>query len=192
MANIADTTLKLVFDEPGAAREMNEVLQQLDEKGWNIRLCDLAERYGIDYEKEHISVRGSVNYFELDDECSVMTIDTESAWTAPVELFDAIAEKIGEGVTVNYRCIELGCEIVQVRDSCGFFPEECLVSYSGEPFGDGAEEPFDSVYDALNNWCIKMGVEWNGRSEQEMREFIEDYDYGDDDVYYNIYDFEFE
>ncbi len=153
-------------------------------------LQTLLNELGIDYKGRNISVRGSIYYHEQDEEVNVLTICTESAWTPTVELFDAIAELFGEDeVSVSYMAVEVGCEVFQIRDCGEFFPYDCLVSYSGEPFGDGAEEPYESVYDAINFFCEQMHIDRDGRSDEEMRQFIEDYEFPDDTFFY-IYDFE--
>ncbi len=193
MANICDSTFKLCSCSSEPVQKIYNVLQKLDDKKrWNIGLADLADELGIDYEARNISVRGSIYFFELDDEVNVLTISTESAWTPTVELFDAFAEQFGEDeVSVSYMAVEVGCEVFQIRDCGDFFNYDCLVSYSGEPFGDGVEEPFESVYDAIQFWCQQMHIDRAGRSDEEMRSFIEAYDYGDDsDTFFYIYDFD--
>ncbi len=190
MANICDTTFKLVFDEITRAQEMLETLEQLDKKGTNVCLRDLARHYGIDYKKEHISVRGSYYFYELDDACHILTIVTESDWTPPVELFDAINEKLGGCASVNYRCVECGFLIFEVRDHYGLFPEECLLDCSGWPFEEKYE--FGSICNAVNYWCTKMNVQRNGRTDGQMLEFIENYKYDSEDTFFYIHPFEFE
>ncbi len=192
MANLATTCYKIQVQDEKVAQDIYNTLQQLDEKkGWNIRLCDLAEHYGIDYEKEHISVRGSIYYFDIDNDNMVLTIETESAWTGCHELFDAINEKLGDCLQVNYRCIECGCEIFEVRDSGDFFPEECIVSASGEPFDDCMEDPYDSVYDAIEFWLGKMKIDRDGRTDKELLDLIESYEYESEDTYFYIHEIEF-
>lgn len=60
----------------------------------NIWLYQLAEHYGIDYEKKGISVRGHIYWAEFEaDETNdyyLLSFDTESAWDACSELFEEI------------------------------------------------------------------------------------------------------
>ncbi len=191
MSNICDSTFKICSCSAEPVQKIYNAIQKLDaNKRWNISLADLADELGIDYKQRNISVRGSIYYHEQDEEVNVLTICTESAWTPTVELFDAIAEQFGEDeVSVSYMAVEVGCEVFQIRDCGEFFPYDCLVSYSGEPFGDGAEEPYESVYDAINFFCEQMHIDRDGRSDEEMRQFIEEYEFPDDTFFY-IYDFE--
>ncbi len=193
MANLATTTYKICSDNMAAVHDLHEKLQQLDKKGYNIRLCELAELYGIDYEKERISVRGSVYFFELSDLDNVLTIDTETAWTACDELFNAINEKLDGQLSISYREIEVGCEVLCVHDEQDFFPEQVLVSCYGQVFEDGFEEPYDTASDAIDYWVEKMNFDRGQRSDKEMLEIIEEYEYPEgDDCYFYIYEFEFE
>ncbi len=193
MANLATTLYKITSDSTTAVRNLYEKLQELDRKGCNIRLCELAEQYGIDYAKKHISVRGSIFFHELDEPENVLTIETETAWTGCHDLFHAINEKLDEQLSISYREIEVGCEVFSVHDERDFFPEEALVSCSGEPFEDGMEDVFDTVGDAIDYWVEKMRFERTGQTDEEMLELIEGYEYPQgDDTYYYIYEFEFE
>ncbi len=147
MANIATTDFKIQSFTSEPVQKIYDAIQKLDKnKRWNIGLADLADELGIDYQKRNISVRGSIYYHELDTQDNVLTISTESAWTPPTELFDAIAEQFGEDeVSVSFMGVEVGCEIFVIRDCGDFFNYDCLVTYSGEPFGDGAEEPYETL-----------------------------------------------
>lgn len=192
MANICDVTYK-VCGSDHAVKNLFETIQKLDEsKKWNLSLAQLAEEYGIDYDKERISVRGCVYFFDFDDPSGVLTICTETAWCGCHELFRAISEKLNGELSISYREVECGCEIFSVHDEGDFFPEQCLVSASGEPFEDGFEEPFETIGEAVDYWCEHMQVDRQGRSDEEMRELIESYDYSDYDTFYYIYEFDFE
>ncbi len=56
---------------------------------------------------------------------------------------------LGGELSISYREIECGCNLFYVDDEQGFFPEECCVSSSGEPFEDACEDVFDSCQDAI-------------------------------------------
>jgi len=92
----------------------------------------------------------------------------------------------------SYREIECGCDIFYVHDEQGFFPEECCVSSSGEPFEDACEDIFDTCQDAIAKWCEKMGISQGDRTEDEMVDFINGYEYENEGTYYYINKFTFD
>lgn len=194
MANLATTTYKV----KGTSEAVNNLWNALDSMGANTKrltLDQLAQYYGIDYEAKGICVRGEVSWAELSyaeagcDE--ILSFETETAWTACDELFEAIDKVLHEELSISFREIECGCGIYRVHDEGDFFPEECCVSASGEPFGEICEEPVDSESDAIKQWCCLTGVGQRGKTNEEMVSLINDYDYGDDDTFYLIRPFEF-
>lgn len=149
MANLATTTYKV----KGTSEAVNNLWNALDSMGANTKrltLDQLAQYYGIDYEAKGICVRGEVSWAELSY--------AETAWTACDELFEAIDKVLNEELSISFREIECGCGIYRVHDEGDFFPEECCVSASGEPFGEICEEPVDSERDAIKLWCSLTGV----------------------------------
>ena len=119
-------------------------------------------------------------------------VDTESAWSACEEFFDELNNVLGGELSISYREIECGCDIFYVHDEQGFFPEECCVSSSGEPFEDVWEDVFDTCQDAITNWCEKMGISQGDRTDDEMVDFINGYEYENVDTYYYINKFTFD
>lgn len=79
-----------------------------------------------------------------------------------------------------------------VHDEGEFFTEDCCVSCSGDPFDDLCDEAFDTIEDAIQEWCSKMGVERGDKSEDEMMDYIHEYEYEDLDTYFYINKFTFE
>ena len=138
----------------------------------NVYLYELAEHYGIDYEKMGISVRGHIYWaeFEADEDICLLSFDTESAWSACEEFFDELNKVLGGELSVSYREIECGCDIFYVHDEQGFFPEECCVSSSGEPFEDACEDIFDTCQDAIAKWVALRDVMRNFYSPLKYRE----------------------
>ena len=54
------------------------------------------------------------------------------------------------------------------------------------------EEPFDTLADAIEVWCEKTGINRGERSDEEMLEYIAQYEYKDDKTFFFINKFEFE
>ena len=194
MANICDTQYK-VCGEPEAVRDLWNTLQKLGVNGNDISLYLLAEHYGIDYEKKGISVRGYIYWADFEEnketDYCLLSFDTESAWSACDMLFDEINKALGGGLSISYREIEPGCDIFYVYDEGDFFPEECCVSSSGEPFEDVCEEVYDTLAEAIREWCSKTGIGQGDRTDEEMVDFINDYEYLAPDTYFYIRQFEF-
>ena len=161
----------------------------------NVYLYELAERYGIDYEKKGISVRGFIYWAEFEekesDDYCLLSFDTETAWSACDLFFDELNKALGGELSISYREIEPGCDIYFVHDECGWFPEECCISSSGEPFEESCGDVFSTVKDAINEWCTQMNIEQGECTDAEMLEYISEYEYDDLDTYFYINEFTF-
>lgn len=194
MANTCDTSYK-VIGSPKAVKKLWNTLQEMEVNSKNVYLYELAERYGIDYEKKGISVRGFIYWAEFEekesDDYCLLSFDTKTAWSACDLFFDELNKALGGELSISYREIEPGCDIYFVHDECGWFPEECCVSSSGEPFEESCSDVFSTVKDAINEWCTKMNIEQGERTDAEMLEYISEYDYDDLDTYFYINEFTF-
>ena len=194
MANTCDTSYK-VIGSPKAVKKLWNTLQEMEVNSKNVCLYELAERYGIDYKKKGISVRGFIYWAEFEekesDDYCLLSFDTETAWSACDLFFDELNKALGGELSISYREIEPGCDIYFVHDECGWFPEECCVSSSGEPFEESCGDVFSTVKDAINEWCTKMNIEQGERTDAEMLEYISEYDYDDLDTYFYINEFTF-
>lgn len=193
MANTCDTQYKITGERKAIADLWNTI-NGLNVNQKDVWLCDVAKHYGIDYEQMGISVRGHIYWaeYEEDDDYALLSFDTETAWTACNDFFDALNEKFDGAFSISYREIECGCGIFCVHDEGEHFPEECCVSAYGEPFEAMNEEPFDTVTDAIEVWCEKTGIKHDERSDEEMLEYIAQYEYKDDKTFFFINKFEFE
>ena len=194
MANTCDTSYKVIGSHK-AVKKLWNTLQEMEVNSKNIYLYELAERYGIDYKKKGISVRGFIYWAEFEenesDDYCLLSFDTETAWSACDLFFDELNKALGGELSISYREIEPGCDIYFVHDECGWFPEECCVSSSGEPFEESCSDVFSTVKDAINEWCTKMNIEQGERTDAEMLEYISEYDYDDLDTYFYINEFTF-
>lgn len=195
MANICDTYYK-VIGSPEAVKKLWNTLQEMEVNSKDVYLYKLAERFGIDYEKKGISVRGFIYRAEFEADESVdyclLSFDTETAWSACDMFFDELNKALGGELSISYREIEPGCDIYYVHDECGWFPEECCVNSSGDPFEDACSDVYGTIKDAIDEWCSKMNVEQGERTEEEMLEYINEFVYEDDDTYFYINKFTFD
>ena len=193
MANTCDTQYKITGERKAVADLWNTI------NGFNVNqkdvwLCDVAKHYGIDYEQMGISVRGHIYWaeYEENENYALLSFDTETAWTACNDFFNALNEKFEGAFSISYREIECGWGIFCVHDEGEHFPEECCVSAYGEPFEAMNEEPFDTLADAIEFWCEKTGIKRGERSDEEMLDYIAQYEYEDDETFFFINKFEFE
>ena len=191
MANQATTLYRITSDTPNAVIDFWNTLQNMNVNNTNIWLGDLAKHYGIDFEARHISVRGLIYWAEYNEEDNILSIETESAWDRS-ELIEEINKDLGYVLSVSFRVIECGCEVYYIHDEGNYFPEECCVSSSGEPFEDACDDVYESVTDAIKEWCSKMGIEQGERTDEEMMDFINEYEYDNDETYFYIRTFVFE
>lgn len=194
MANICDTQYK-VISSPEAVKNLWNTLQSMEVNSKDVYLYKLAEHYSIDYEKKGISVRGHIYWAELEEDESVdyclLSFSTETAWSACDAFFDELNNVLGGGLSISYREVEPGCCIYYVHDECGWFPEECSVSSGGEPFEDTCDDVYDTIGNAIDDWCDKTCNDRLDRSDEEMLDFINNYEYDDEDAYFYINKFNF-
>ena len=195
MANQATTTYKVTGTRK-AVSDLWNTLQSMNVNTKNIWLDDLAKFYGIDYEAKHISVRGHIYWaeYEEDEENDnfLLSFSTESAWDACNDLFEEINHLLWDELSISYRVCECGCEVYYVHDEGNYFPEEACVSSYVEPFEDACDDVYDTIADAIKEWCSKMNIEQGERTDEEMMDFINEYDYEDDETYFYIRTFTFE
>ena len=193
MANICDTQYKVTGSRKAVA-DLWKTLQELEVNSKNVYLYLVAEHYGIDYEKRGFSVRGSIYWAEfeeiVEDDYALLSFDTESAWSSCDLLFEEVNKALDNELSISWREIEPGCEIFYVHDEGDFFPEECYVTAFGDLFED-CEGAYPTTSDAINLWCEKMGISQNGRTEKEMTNFINEYEYEAEDTHFCIHSITF-
>ena len=189
MANQATTTYKVTGTRK-AVNDLWSTLQKMEVNSKNIWLYQLAEHYGIDYEAKQISVRGHIYWAEYEEDPAndyyLLSFETETAWDACNELFEEINHLLWDELSISYRVCECGCEVYYVHDEGDFFPEEVAVSSSGEPFEDACDDIYTTLKDAINEWCEKMNIKQGERTDEEMMDFINEYEYDNDDTYFYI------
>ena len=54
------------------------------------------------------------------------------------------------------------------------------------------DDIYTTLKDAINEWCVKMNIDQGERTDEEMMDFINEYDYEDDETYFYIRTFTFE
>lgn len=195
MSNLATTEYRIYGNEETIIN-LWKALKDLGKN--NIYLSNLAKHYDIDYEKAGINVRGKIYYASLENELTekeekILNIETETSWTDCTELLQEINKKLGNKLSISYKVIEPGCEVYKIHDEADFFPEKIYVTASGEIFEKyEAEGAYKTITDAIDIWCKAMKIERNNRSDEEMEELIEYYEYENEDTYFNINEFEFE
>lgn len=188
MANTCNTQYKVTGSRKAVA-DLWKTLQELEVNSKDVYLYLLAEHYGIDYEKRGISVRGHIYWaeYEEDEEYDyvLLSFDTESAWSSCDLFFEEVNKALGSELSISWREIEPGCNIYYVHDESGFFPEECYVTAYGDLFED-CEDVYPTIGDAVRLWCEKTGISQGGRTEQEMTDFINGYEYEAEDTNFCI------
>ena len=104
-------------------------------------------------------------------------------WNTLQEL--EVNKALGDELSISWREVEPGCDIFYTHDENDFFPEECYVTAYGELFED-CEGAYSTFGDAIKLWCEKTGVSQDGRSEQKMIDFINEYEYEAEDTNFCI------
>ncbi len=188
MANTCDTQYKVTGSRKAVADLWN-TLQKLDVNSTNVYLYRLAEHYGIDYEKKDLSVRGHIYWAEYEeneeDDYALLSFDTESAWSSCDLFFEEVNKTLNNELSISWREIEPGCDIFYTHDENDFFPEECYVTAYGDIFDD-CEGAYSTIDDAIKKWSEKTGVSLDGKTIQEKMDYINDYEYEDEDANFYI------
>lgn len=201
MANYAFTTFKVTGPRK-QVKELADGLKILFEKSsdkW-VDLWNVAEYFKINPNECDFNLRGEIYGVEYEednekDSC-VATINAASAHFPCLELFDEINSVLGGELRISYRWYVSEQEIYYVHDIDGLLPEECVVHSMGGPFGEERDwEAVATVREAIDEWVAKTGIPQVNRTDDEMLDFINNYDYSkfeeddDDWVFYTIYRF---
>lgn len=195
MANIATTTYKIT----GPNKDLNKLWDILTKLGISkqpIYLDTLGDELKIEYTRLQLPIRGSIRWgvrFDIPGEDSI-TLETETAWDACNAFFWYMNLFVFEDrLKISYRVCECGNNVYYVHDEGCWFPEECCVTCSDGPFEEKTDEPFNTVKSAIFYWLDHVGLLWPiGKTPDEMLEYIQNYDYKNDDVYFYINQFTFE
>ena len=185
MANHCYTTYKITGSNK-AVKNLWDTLVSMGVDTEYVDLSDLAEHYGIDYESRQNSVRGGLFFAEYESGENLLTFRTRTAWAGCHEFFWSVNEVLGNEMSISYREKEPDSGIFRIHDEGGFFTEKCCVFSYGDPFDGFYYDDFNSIEDAIQEWCSKMGVERGDRSEEEMLDYINRYDYEGLDSYFDI------
>ena len=191
MANTCFTIYKIMGTDrqTEAYNKLVSALTELkgERSSW---LGTLATKLGLDWENMGLPVRGDIIHWEEYEGLYTpeLLLDVESAWTPCIELFDAINEHLGGELSISWRAEEPGCELYWKHDEGRFFDEDNF-------YVDADGDMFESFYasellDVIDDWCSVMKYDRGDKSDNEMREIIENWEYEDDDIYFNIHEFE--
>ena len=185
MANHCYTIYKITGSEK-AVKNLWDTLVSMGVNAECVSLSDLAEHYGIDYQSRQISVRGCIFYAEYESGENLLTLRTRTAWLGCHKFFWALNVVLGDEMSISYWEKEISAGVFCIHDEGEFFTSKCCVYSYGDPFEHLLYVDFDSIEDAIQEWCSKMGVERDDKSEEEMIDYINGYDYGEMDSYFEI------
>lgn len=185
MANHCYTTYKITGSQK-AVKKLWDTLVSMDVNTKSVWLSDLAKHYGIDYEKRQIAVRGDIFFAEYDSDENLLTLKTMTAWLGCHKFFWALNEVLSDEMSISYLEKEISAGVFCIHDEGEFFTAKCCVYSYGDPFDGFYYDDFNSIEDAIQEWCSKMGVERGDKSEEEMMDYINGYEYDGMDAYFEI------
>ena len=185
MANHCYTTYKITGSQK-AVKKLWDTLVSMDVKTKEVWLADLSEHYGIDYENRQISVRGCILCAEYEEGENLLTLRTRTAWAGCHKFFWAVNEVLGYEMSISFREKEPDSGIFRIHDEGEFFAKICCVFSFGDPFDELYFYDFNIIEDAIQEWCSKMGVERGDKSEEEMIDYINGYEYDEKGSYFEI------
>lgn len=186
MANHCYTIYKITGSQK-AVKNLWDVLVSMDVNTQGVWLEDLAKHYGIDYKKLQIAVRGDIFSAEYDESENLLTLETMTAWLGCHKFFWALNEVLGDEMSISYYEKEISAGVFYIHDEGKFFTAKCCVYSYGEPFDHLLYLDFDSIEDAIQEWCSKMGVERGDKSEEEMIDYINGYEYNGLQSFFEIH-----
>lgn len=109
MANLCDTQFIITCGSKEPIINLWESMKELGaEKGY-MPLHQLAEHYGIDYEKKYISVRGHVYWADIEaneeDDLYKLSFDVESAWSPTIQYLYLVKFNFRYIICISVICI---------------------------------------------------------------------------------------
>lgn len=185
MANICFTTYKITgIDKNNAA--YNDLKTYLDNNSSRLWLGDLAKHYNVDFASLGISARGNVCYYEEDN--GVITLDVESAWSPNDRLFEEINKRVDNQLSISYRAEEPGWNIFWIHDEGGFFSERYIVDAIDceDVLGDIESCYCENINGVIDLWCKAIGYERGEEDNDKMIDIINNWEYDNDDVFFQI------
>lgn len=185
MANHCYTTYKITGSQK-AVKNLWDTLVSMGVNSECVSLSYLAEHYGIDYQSRQISGRGCIFSAEYEESENLLTLKTMTAWLGCHKFFWAINEVLGDEMSISYLEKEISAGVFYIHDEGEFFTAKCCVYSYGDPFDHLLYVNFDSIESAIQEWCSKMGVERGNKSEEEMMDYINGYEYDGMDSYFEI------
>lgn len=185
MANHCYTIYKITGSQK-AVKNLWDTLVSMDVNKKEVWLADLAKHYGIDHEKRQIAVRGDIFFAEYDSDENLLTLKTMTAWLGCHKFFWALNEVLGDEMSISYLEKEISAGVFCIHDEGEFFTAKCCVYSFGDPFDGFYYDDFNSIEDAIQEWCSKMGVERGDKSEEEMIDYINGYEYDEMGSYFEI------
>jgi hypothetical protein len=167
------------------------------EPGW---LGKVLIEHGLDWEK--ISCRGTIdNLDDCEPDCNFFTLDSDTAWSPTIELWEAVVAKY-TGVSFVYIAEEAGSEIYINTDIEGtYFPDRFLLEIHGDapiPEGwyPGQDKPklFEirehfTDFDELVYFCASLTGKEFGTLEEIQGYFSDIFD-NEDNTIAGVHEFE--
>jgi hypothetical protein len=186
MANICSTEYK-ISGETKYVEMFHNLLNHLGAYQHSLPLNKLSEYFNLNQK-----FGGHIVDVSFDKNEKILTIRTETPWRGQHLLFHIINILYGEHFYISYREIEEGCEVFNVyNEDYMFYDEECVVYANGELFDYFWEEYFDTIDDAISYWCEKMNFDNTTKTADEMINYINNYQYDEEETYFRIYEFNF-
>ena len=179
MANQATTTYKVTGTQKAVSNLWN-TLQRMEVNSRNIWLDDLAKHYGIDYQKKHISVRGHIYWaeYEEDEDTSLLSFETETAWDACNDLFFEINRLLDDELSISIDAVSVDVRSITPTMKAIIFPKNAASAHpanhsrivammftalSEKPSGNGLPRP------ALSRASEPMSRWWTSSMNMSMR-----------------------
>lgn len=140
------------------SEEANKKIEDYYQRYW---LGHVTREFGIDFEAEEISVRGSIDCVDVDTN----TIYTDTAWVPKLQMWNAIIAKhysddSGEPlIYFDWLAEEFGCDIYCTNNISEFSGMNYCVDYE---IGNNADMEYgfdeDDILEIINNALEEVGM----------------------------------
>ena len=134
-------------------------------------------------------MRGHIYWAEyeenVEDDYALLSFDTESAWSSCDLFFEEVNKALGDELSISWREVEPGCDIFYTHDENDFFPKSATSLHTENSLR--IVRVLTPPLVMLSSCGVRRLVSHrDGRSEQKMIDFINEYEYEAEDTNFCI------
>lgn len=180
--NFIETTYKISGDTISLTHLWNG-LKSINATNEYVDLNNLKHWFEI----EDMDISGDITFcdveYDMSNNITMITITTESYDKVSHNIFNEINFMFNKKLKISF--VEVSGENCYKHNE-GAYPHECCVLADGSPFDLLFYDPILTIDDAIDYWFKKMKLNKLNKTQKELVEYINNYQYEDEDVTYYI------